>query len=192
MRVLGVPEVKEDSVTKILESRGIKYSHRNDDILVPNAIEEQQMRKARKVQLVRFRQIELLTVWNRNDVNEQRRPGIERRLRNPTLRGHRKGSITNDRPVLEPSMFLSDFVGQLRVMLVSPRLLQTLPASDGAYRDGNDSVGGRHTCICAELVCLFYVIRAIAHLLQLFSIKQTPEEQTELLAKLDAHRPRTR
>jgi Helicase-associated putative binding domain, C-terminal len=53
---LGVPEVK-DSVTRILESRGIKYSHRNDDVLVPNAIEEQQMRKARKVWVVRFDQI---------------------------------------------------------------------------------------------------------------------------------------
>ena len=47
--VPGVPEVKEDSVSKILERRGIKYSHRNDDILVPNTIEEQQMKKARKV-----------------------------------------------------------------------------------------------------------------------------------------------
>ncbi|KAF8258164.1 P-loop containing nucleoside triphosphate hydrolase protein [Lactarius quietus] len=44
----SVPEVKEDSVSKILERRGIKYSHRNDDILVPNTIEEQQMKKARK------------------------------------------------------------------------------------------------------------------------------------------------
>ena len=47
--VPGVPEIKEDSVSKILERRGIKYSHRNDDILVPNTIEEQQMKKARKV-----------------------------------------------------------------------------------------------------------------------------------------------
>jgi hypothetical protein len=39
----------EKSVTKILESRGIRYSHRNDEILVPNTIEEQQMRNARKV-----------------------------------------------------------------------------------------------------------------------------------------------
>ena len=50
IRILGVPEViKKDGVTKILENRGIKYSHRNDDILVPNTIEEQQMKKARKV-----------------------------------------------------------------------------------------------------------------------------------------------
>lgn len=54
IRVSGVPEVTEDSVTKILENRGIKYSHRNDDILVPNTIEEQQMRKARKVCVVWF------------------------------------------------------------------------------------------------------------------------------------------
>lgn len=47
--VLGVPEVIKDGVTKIFENRGIKYSHRNDDILVPNTIEEQQMKKARKV-----------------------------------------------------------------------------------------------------------------------------------------------
>lgn len=46
---LAVPEEREDSVTGILEDRGIKYSHRNDDILVPNNIEEQQMKKARKV-----------------------------------------------------------------------------------------------------------------------------------------------
>lgn len=57
MRVLGVPEVRENGVTRILESRGIKYSHRNDDILVSNNIEEQQMRKARKVRVVRFDQI---------------------------------------------------------------------------------------------------------------------------------------
>ena len=44
-----MPEVKEDGVSKILERRGIKYSHRNDDILVPNTIEEHQMKKARKV-----------------------------------------------------------------------------------------------------------------------------------------------
>ena len=50
--VSDVPEIPEDSVSKILESRGIKYSHRNDDILVPNTIEEQQMRKARKVRVV--------------------------------------------------------------------------------------------------------------------------------------------
>jgi hypothetical protein len=50
IRISGVPEViKKDGVTKILENRGIKYSHRNDDILVPNTIEEQQMKKARKV-----------------------------------------------------------------------------------------------------------------------------------------------
>jgi len=48
----GVPEMKEKSVTKILESRGIRYSHRNDEILVPNTIEEQQMKKARKVREV--------------------------------------------------------------------------------------------------------------------------------------------
>jgi hypothetical protein len=42
----------EKSVTKILESRGIRYSHRNDEILVPNTIEEQQMRNARKVREV--------------------------------------------------------------------------------------------------------------------------------------------
>jgi len=36
-------------VSKVLESRGVKYSHRNDDILVPNTIEEQRMKKARKV-----------------------------------------------------------------------------------------------------------------------------------------------
>ncbi|KAI9454269.1 P-loop containing nucleoside triphosphate hydrolase protein [Russula earlei] len=44
----SVPEVMGDTVSKILESRGIKYSHRNDDILVPNTIEEQRMKKARK------------------------------------------------------------------------------------------------------------------------------------------------
>ena len=52
--VSDVPEILEDSVSKILESRGIKYSHRNDDILVPNTIEEQQMRKARKVGFMVF------------------------------------------------------------------------------------------------------------------------------------------
>jgi hypothetical protein len=52
--VSDVPEILEDSVSKILESRGIKYSHQNDDILVPNTIEEQQMRKARKVRVLGF------------------------------------------------------------------------------------------------------------------------------------------
>jgi hypothetical protein len=50
---LAVPEEREDSVAQILEGRGIKYSHRNDDILVPNSIEEQQMKKARKVRDMR-------------------------------------------------------------------------------------------------------------------------------------------
>jgi hypothetical protein len=44
-----VPEERAENVTTILEGRGIKYRHRNDDILVPNSIEEQQMKKARKV-----------------------------------------------------------------------------------------------------------------------------------------------
>lgn len=55
IRISGVPEVIKDSVTKILETRGIKYSHRNDDILVPNTVEEQQMKKARKVRDMRYR-----------------------------------------------------------------------------------------------------------------------------------------
>ena len=53
IHISGVPEVIKDGVTKILENRGIKYSHRNDDILVPNTIEEQQMKKARKVRNMR-------------------------------------------------------------------------------------------------------------------------------------------
>ena len=48
-----VPEEREDNVARILGGRGIKYSHRNDDILVPNTIEEQQMKKARKVRDIR-------------------------------------------------------------------------------------------------------------------------------------------
>jgi hypothetical protein len=48
-----VPEVREETVTTILEGRGIKYRHRNDDILVPNNIEEQQMKKAKKVRDMR-------------------------------------------------------------------------------------------------------------------------------------------
>lgn len=55
IHISGVPEVIKDGVTKILENRGIKYSHRNDDILVPNTIEEQQMKKARKVRNMRCR-----------------------------------------------------------------------------------------------------------------------------------------
>lgn len=55
IHISGVPEVIKDGVTKILENRGIKYSHRNDDILVPNTIEEQQMKKARKVRDMRCR-----------------------------------------------------------------------------------------------------------------------------------------
>jgi hypothetical protein len=50
---LAVPEEREGSVTTILEGRGIKYRHRNDDILVPNSIEEQRMKKARKVRDMR-------------------------------------------------------------------------------------------------------------------------------------------
>ena len=51
---LAVPEEREDSVARILEGRWIKYSHRNDDILVPNSIEEQQMKKAKKVRDMRW------------------------------------------------------------------------------------------------------------------------------------------
>jgi hypothetical protein len=61
----GVPEIMEDSVSKILERRGIKYSHRNDEILVPNTVEEQRMNKARKVRVMRF-------VWVRRASNPHR------------------------------------------------------------------------------------------------------------------------
>ena len=50
----GVPEIMEDSISKILERRGIKYSHRNDEILIPNTIEEHRMKKARKVRTMGF------------------------------------------------------------------------------------------------------------------------------------------
>ena len=64
-RASGVPEITEDSVSKILESRGIKYSHRNDEILVPNTIEEQRMKKARKVRVLK-------SVWIRRVTNPHR------------------------------------------------------------------------------------------------------------------------
>jgi hypothetical protein len=107
IRISGVPEVIKDGVTKILENRGIKYSHRNDDILVPNTIEEQQMKKARKVRghaelLVLDEQSSLSS---RKGANAKRRPRSWRRSRSPKSSGHRKGSTINVRPAPEPSMF---------------------------------------------------------------------------------------
>ena len=61
----GVPEIMEDSISKILERRGIKYSHRNDEILVPSTIEEHRMKKARKVRAMMF-------VWIRRASNSHR------------------------------------------------------------------------------------------------------------------------
>jgi len=71
--------------------------------------------------------------------------------------------------------------------------LQTPPASDCADRTQNDSDTGRLAFICSELVCalsLSFLSHANG---PISSIKKTPEEQNELLAKLDAHgtRPAT-
>lgn len=71
-RVSDVPEILEDGVSKILESRGIKYSHRNDDILVSNTIEEQQMRKARKVRIMGFVWIEQSSSSSNNNENNRK------------------------------------------------------------------------------------------------------------------------
>lgn len=42
---------KEDEITRILNNQGIKYTHRNDDILAPSHIEEAQIENAIKVVL---------------------------------------------------------------------------------------------------------------------------------------------
>ena len=75
--VPGVPEVKEDSVSKILERRGIKYSHRNDDILVPNTIEEQQMKKARKVRSSDFAHPRSALIGSKQERRQQKRKAKE-------------------------------------------------------------------------------------------------------------------
>ncbi|KAI0299057.1 hypothetical protein B0F90DRAFT_663985 [Multifurca ochricompacta] len=126
-------EVNEDSVTKILESRGIKYSHRNDDILVPNTIEEQRMKKARRERRQREKK-----------AKELREPDFEW----PPKRKHHK------RP-LSPRTKLS----QRQMALIELGMIQSaddLPAFAQSF------------------------------------VKKSPEEQTELLAKLDARAGRTR
>ena len=89
--VPGVPEVKEDTVSKILERRGIKYSHRNDDILVPNTIEEQQMKKARKVRGSDFAHPRSVLIGpNRKDANRRGKARNGLHLLSPSSSGHRK------------------------------------------------------------------------------------------------------
>ena len=104
---LAVPEEREGSVTTILEGRGIKYRHRNDDILVPNSIEEQQMKKARKVRDMWYcllrREVLIVLSKFRKDANAKRMP--KRQTRSPNLSGHRKGSTIHARPAPEQSMF---------------------------------------------------------------------------------------
>ncbi|KAH9031884.1 P-loop containing nucleoside triphosphate hydrolase protein [Lactarius pseudohatsudake] len=126
----SVPEVNEDGVSKILERRGIKYSHRNDDILVPNTIEEQQMKKARKESQGTATLVEVeFDQW-------------------PPKRSHHK------RP---PSPRTK--LGQRQVALIELGMIQSsddLPTFAQSF------------------------------------VKKTPEEQNELLAKLDAHGTRGR
>ena len=45
------PEVPEDDIQKALGAIGVKYSHRNDDVLLPSRIEEERSRNALKVHI---------------------------------------------------------------------------------------------------------------------------------------------
>jgi hypothetical protein len=46
------PEVPEgNDIQKALGAIGVKYSHRNDDVLLPSRIEEERSRNALKVQI---------------------------------------------------------------------------------------------------------------------------------------------
>jgi hypothetical protein len=71
--------------------------------------------------------------------------------------------------------------------------LQAPPASDCADRTQNDSDAGRLAFICPELVWTVPLFPPpFEHFFShangpIFSVKKTPEEQNELLAKLDAH-----
>ncbi|KAH9012859.1 P-loop containing nucleoside triphosphate hydrolase protein [Lactarius deliciosus] len=135
-----VPEVNEDRVSKILERRGIKYSHRNDDILVPNTIEEQQMKKA---PLIRSEQ-------ERRQHKRKTKERVEAEFdyQWPPKRSHHK------RP---PSPRTK--LGQRQVALIELGMIQSsddLPSFAQSF------------------------------------VKKTPEEQNELLAKLDAHGTRGR
>jgi len=123
--------MKEKSVTKILESRGIRYSHRNDEILVPNTIEEQQMKKARKERRQRDKKA------------KERKAPMEPEFEWPPRRRHHTRPPSPRTKLMQRSM-----------ALIALGLIQS---SDD--------------------------IPAFA---QNF-VKKTPEEQTELLAKLDAH-----
>ncbi|KAI0255595.1 P-loop containing nucleoside triphosphate hydrolase protein [Lactifluus subvellereus] len=130
--------IKEDSLTRILKSRGIKYSHRNDDILVPNTIEEQQMRKARKVR----------------ERRQQARKAREREVSTesdfewPPKRKHHKRPPSPRTKLVQRQMALIE-MGMIQSADDIPTFAQSF-------------------------------------------IKKTAEEQTELLAKLDAHGARTR
>ncbi|KAH9044878.1 P-loop containing nucleoside triphosphate hydrolase protein [Lactarius hengduanensis] len=133
----SVPEVNEDGVSKILERRGIKYSHRNDDILVPNTIEEQQMKKARKERRQHKRKAKERATLVEAEFDQW-----------PPKRSHHK------RP---PSPRTK--LGQRQVALIELGMIQSsddLPTFAQSF------------------------------------VKKTPEEQNELLAKLDAHGTRGR
>ncbi|KAH9976865.1 P-loop containing nucleoside triphosphate hydrolase protein [Lactifluus volemus] len=125
-------------LTRILESRGIKYSHRNDDILVPNAIEEQQMRKARKERQQRAKKA------------KEREASAGSDFEWPPKRKHHKRPPS---PRTKLRAFYHRLV-QRQKALIEMGMIQS--------------------------------VDDIPVFAQSF-IKKTPEEQTELLVKLDAH-----
>lgn len=102
------PEVLEESdIQKTLGALGVKYSHRNDDVLLPSRIEEERSRNALKVQIVwngSFRILNLLQEHKRRKVaaRKSKEAETETKLKRskmpemewPPKRKHHKASLT--------------------------------------------------------------------------------------------------
>ncbi|KAH9953604.1 P-loop containing nucleoside triphosphate hydrolase protein [Russula dissimulans] len=140
-----------------------QYSHRNDDILVPNTIEEQRMRKAKKVRHVFFVRLdeepsfpfEIYKKERRKrekKVNEQE-AGTEPEFEWPPKRKHHKPPPSPRTKYATSLPSLLWVIGRL-VALIELSMIQTPDDLPSFAQD---------------------------------FIKKRPEEQTELLAKLDAH-----
>jgi hypothetical protein len=184
-----VPEEREDSVTHILEGRGIKYSHRNDDILVPNSIEEQQMKKARKVRVLLDQTRSPHCLFKIQERRQREKKAMERDANSepefewPPKRQH------HTRPPSPRTKYVLNHDPNTVLFHRAKSRLQTPPASDCAGRTQNDSDAGRPAFICSEFVWAVPLFLSLwAHTDgPILSVKKTPEEQNELLAKLDAH-----
>ncbi|KAA1466811.1 hypothetical protein DENSPDRAFT_831699 [Dentipellis sp. KUC8613] len=133
-----VPEVEKNDVSSILNSYGIKYSHRNDDILAPSHIEEAKLKNVIKEKRKQARKAK----------EKKETPEKSPEPEWPPRRRHHKPPPSPKSKLLQRQMALLDLG-----IIQSPGDLNQF-ASD--------------------------------------FMKSSPEEQNELLARLDAHKEKRR